>query len=90
MAKTLAILSLLWCLVPGAFSAAGPRITFDAVEHDFGDVMHGDSPSAEMNLTNSGDAVLVLGRIDSSCGCAKGVRGIKEIAPEPQAKSSRK
>lgn len=87
MAKALVIVGLLWCLLPAALSAAaGPRIWFEAVEHDFGDVMHGESPSVELNLTNKGDSVLVLGKIDSSCGCAKGVRGSKEIAPGSSSK----
>ncbi len=81
MTKALTILGALWCLLPAVLSEAGPRISFDAVEHDFGEVMHGESPSVELNVTNTGDAVLVLGRIDSSCGCAKGVRGSKDIAP---------
>ncbi len=86
MTKALVILGALWCLLPSGMSAAGPRISFDAVEHDFGEVMHGESPSVELKLTNTGDAVLVLGRIDSSCGCAKGVRGSKDIAPGASSK----
>jgi hypothetical protein len=82
MAKALVIFGLLWSLLPTVLSAAaGPRIWFDAVEHDFGDVMYGESPSVELKLTNKGDGVLILGGIYSSCGCAKGLRGNKEIAP---------
>jgi hypothetical protein len=87
MAKALVILGLLCCLLSAALpAAAGPRISFEAVEHDFGNVLHGDSPSVELNLTNNGDTALILGRIDSSCGCAKGVRGSKEVAPGASSK----
>jgi Protein of unknown function (DUF1573) len=87
MAKVLIIFGLFWSLLPTVLSAAaGPRIWFDAVEHDFGDVRYGESPSVELNLTNKGDGVLILGRIDSSCGCAKGLRGNKEIAPGGSSK----
>ncbi len=87
MAKTLVILTLWWSLLPTVLSAAaGPRIWFETAEYDFGDVVHGESPSVELNLTNKGDEVLVLGKIDSSCGCAKGVRGTKEIAPGESSK----
>ncbi len=87
MARALVIFALLWSLLPPVLSAgAGPRIWFEAAEHDFGDVMYGESPSVELNLTNKGDGVLVLGRIESSCGCAKGVRGNKEIAPGASSK----
>ena len=57
MTKALTILGALWCLLPAVLSEAGPRINFDAVEHDFGEVMHGESPSVELNVTNTGDAV---------------------------------
>jgi hypothetical protein len=86
MVKALVILGLLWAaLGPGSGSAA-PTIWFEAMEHDFGDVIHGEAPSVELNLTNKGDGVLVLGKIDSSCGCAKGLRGDKEIAPGASSK----
>ncbi|MGB6066041.1 MAG: DUF1573 domain-containing protein [Desulfomonilaceae bacterium] len=61
-------------------------MSFDTVERNFGDVIHGESPSVELQVTNTGDAVLVLGRIDSYCGCAKGVRGSKDIAPGTSSK----
>ncbi len=86
MTKALVILGALWWLLPSGMSAAGPRISFDTVERNFGDVIHGESPSVELQVTNTGDAVLVLGRIDSSCGCAKGVRGSKDIAPGTSSK----
>jgi hypothetical protein len=86
MAKSLVILCLSWSLLPTVLSAAGPRIWFEMVKHDFGDVMYGESPSVELKLTNKGDGVLVVGKIDSSCGCAKGLRGNKEIAPGGSSK----
>lgn len=87
MVKAFVILALLWVWLPNVLStAAGPRIWFETVEQHFGDVLHGDSPSVELTLSNKGDAVLVLGKIDSSCGCAKGVRGSKEIAPGDSSK----
>lgn len=87
MAKAWVILWLFWSLLPTVLSmAAGPRMLFETVEHDFGDVIHGESPSVELNLTNRGDGVLVLGEIDSSCGCAKGLRGNREIAPGESSK----
>lgn len=62
-------------------AGTGPKIAFSELEHDFGDVRCGDSPSVELTCTNKGDEVLILEQLESSCGCAKAIRGDRKIAP---------
>ncbi len=82
-----AVVLLLLCLIPGVQSAgAGPRISFSELEHDFGDVRHGQCPETEFTCTNTGDHTLVLERIGSSCGCAKAMRGSRTIPPGASSK----
>jgi hypothetical protein len=82
MLKKIAFLGLLLLVLPISVSAGiGPRITLAESEHDFGDVIHGETPSAEISVTNTGDANLILKKIGSSCGCAKAIRGSRRIAP---------
>ncbi|AFM26862.1 DUF1573 domain-containing protein [Desulfomonile tiedjei] len=81
------LIGLLLSLVPTFLPAGtGPKIGFSELEHDFGDVRYGDSPSVELTCTNTGDDILILGRIESSCGCAKGIRGNLRIAPGSSSK----
>lgn len=82
MTKKIVLLGLFVLVLPAVVSAGiGPRISLSEVEHDFGDVMHGGSPTAEITVTNTGDEVLVLERIGSSCGCAKALRGSPQVTP---------
>jgi len=81
------IFGALLSLAPLAVLAgAGPQITFQTQVHDFGDVIHGQSPSAEVTFTNTGDELLVVEKIMSSCGCAKAVRGSQRVTPGESSK----
>ena len=56
----------------GSSSAAkttGPRITFESVLHDFGDIGPTTSHKCEFKFTNTGDEILNIGRIKATCGC---------------------
>lgn len=46
-----------------------PVLTFDKMEHDFGEVEARKNVETEFNYTNTGDAPLVITDIKSSCGC---------------------
>jgi len=82
MVKRMVVLGLVLLLLPMPLIAqTGPKISFQSMEHDFGDVKYGDSPSVELTFTNIGDEELILGGIDSSCGCARAIRGSDKIAP---------
>ena len=89
MKRTITALGLLLVLLslPGPlFAGSGPRISFAEREHDFGDVIHGQAPSTELTFANTGDALLVIEEIESSCGCAKAVRGSREVPPGAESR----
>ncbi len=46
-----------------------PVITFDKMEHDFGEIEAKTEVETEFNYTNTGNAPLVITDIKSSCGC---------------------
>ncbi|HEY5687573.1 MAG TPA: DUF1573 domain-containing protein [Yeosuana sp.] len=52
-----------------ANSSKFPVITFDKMEHDFGEIEAKTPVETEFNYTNTGDAPLVITDIKSSCGC---------------------
>ncbi len=52
-----------------AISSKFPVITFDKMEHDFGEIEAKTAVETEFNYTNTGDAPLVITDIKSSCGC---------------------
>lgn len=79
--KTLAALFMLIGFVPVAFCENGPKISFDSLNHDFGEVIHGTSPIATFQVTNVGDEPLVIEKVRSSCGCARAIKGKRELGP---------
>lgn len=46
-----------------------PAITWDKVEHDFGDLKQGEKVETIFTLTNSGEGDLVITGAKGSCGC---------------------
>jgi len=46
-----------------------PVISFDKMEHDFGEIMNGTPVETVFSYTNTGDAPLVVTNIKSTCGC---------------------
>ena len=82
MQKRLFVLGLMTLVFPAIVLAkAGPTIHFKSLEHDFGKVHHGESPSVQMVITNTGDEILNIGRLRSSCDCAHAIVGGRKIAP---------
>jgi beta-lactamase regulating signal transducer with metallopeptidase domain len=59
----------------------GPRITFESETHDFGQVSPGSKSAGEFKFTNTGDAVLKVKKIKTSCGCTVARLTKKEYAP---------
>jgi hypothetical protein len=66
--------------------AAGPRIKFQRLSHDYGKVFSGQTVSAEFEFSNDGTGVLKIEGLTSSCGCTKAVEGSKEISPSGAGK----
>ncbi len=64
-----------------AGAGRGPRIAVDKLTYSYGKIPYGDVVSKEFTVTNTGDEVLVIDKLRSSCGCAKAVKGETEIKP---------
>lgn len=68
-------------LTATSLAAHGPKISFDRLSHDFGEVIHGTSPVVAFQVTNTGDEPLIIEKVRSSCGCARAIKGKRELAP---------
>lgn len=87
MIRSALVFGVLMSLVPTLLYAdTGPKIVFEKLDHDFGDVPYGESPSVEITCTNVGDALLTIDKIESSCGCARAIRGSQQLAPGSSTK----
>ena len=42
---------------------------FDTTVFDFGTILQGEQVSSEFKFTNTGDADLIISKIETSCGC---------------------
>ncbi|QCR21734.1 DUF1573 domain-containing protein [Pontibacter sp. SGAir0037] len=54
---------------PQAQAKAGAAITFEATEHNFGDITQGDVVEHTFTFKNTGNQPLVIERVDVTCGC---------------------
>ena len=63
-----AVLTLLF-LPAAAF--AGPKISFDSEVHPFAEVEAGTVISASFDVTNTGDAELIISEVKVTCDCTE-------------------
>jgi hypothetical protein len=61
--------------------ADGPRITFEKLTHNFGEISPGTKNPCEFKFTNTGNALLKIGKIRCSCGCTVPTLAKKDYAP---------
>lgn len=54
---------------PQVQATNGPGLTFEATEHNFGDIKQGDVVEHTFKFTNTGTQPLVIERVDVTCGC---------------------
>lgn len=68
---------------PSRLSASrlSPRITFEKLMHDFGDIGPGTSHLCEFEFTNTGDGILRIGEIGKTCGCTPFSLAKRDYAP---------
>jgi len=60
---------------------AGPRIQFAAPIYDFGKVVWGDVVRHDFFFTNTGNGLLVIKDVRSTCGCASATNTTREVQP---------
>jgi len=58
-----------------------PVIEFDKVEHDFGTIANGTPVETTFTYTNTGNSMLVVSNIKSTCGCTVPSNWTKQVAP---------
>ncbi len=58
-----------------------PVISFDKKEHDFGTIENGTPVETTFKYTNTGNSMLVVSNIKSTCGCTVPSNWTKEVAP---------
>lgn len=56
-------------VAPRSVAAAGPQMSFDRIEHDYGTLWEGESRTTTFRFRNTGDQPLVIRTIKPSCGC---------------------
>jgi hypothetical protein len=54
---------------PQSQAKTGPAITFEATEHNFGEITQGDVVEHTFTFTNTGTQPLIIDRVDVTCGC---------------------
>ena len=58
-----------------------PMISFDKEVHDFGTIENGTPVETIFKYTNTGNSMLVVSNIKSTCGCTVPKNWTKEVAP---------
>lgn len=58
-----------------------PVLELDKVEHDFGTIKDGTPVETIFKYTNTGNSMLVVSNIKSTCGCTVPSNYTKEVAP---------
>lgn len=66
---------------PASSPVGGPRLVVEKSVWDFGTVWSGDPCSTTIRLTNGGDALLKIEKVDSSCGCTVPKPAKTELQP---------
>lgn len=66
---------------PGAESTNTTEMTFETMDHNFGDIMEGQSVEKTYEFTNSGKNQLLIDRCDVTCGCTVPSFPKEPIAP---------
>lgn len=66
---------------PQAEEKTGPRVRFEKIYHNFGDVGPSSTNLCEFNFTNTGDSILKITRVSKTCGCTPFTLAKKEYAP---------
>jgi hypothetical protein len=59
----------------------GPVITFETTEHDFGNVGPGSAHTFHYKFKNTGDAMLTISNVQSTCSCTVPALEKKDYAP---------
>ena len=62
-------------------SSAQPAIDVETIELDLGDVPNGEIAARDVAVRNTGDAILVIEAISTSCGCTTATLEPMQLGP---------
>ncbi|MBZ0181252.1 MAG: DUF1573 domain-containing protein [Melioribacteraceae bacterium] len=79
MTKILFLLSFLFVTING--QVVGPKLSVPEKSFDFGDINEGDVVKHTFTIYNTGDDLLVIKDVKSSCGCTAALPDKKELKP---------
>lgn len=79
MTKILLLLSFLFVTING--QVVGPKLSVPEKSFDFGDINEGDVVKHTFTIYNTGDDLLVIKDVKSSCGCTAALPDKKELKP---------
>jgi len=79
--RYLVCLVVLWGVVSSGLCLAAPVFSVDGDKFDFGEVLQGEKVPHVFTFVNSGDEVLQIDRVRSSCGCTAVLLSEKTIPP---------
>ena len=68
-------------LLAGDTSTHTPRVRFDQPHHDFGEVEAGEEVEHTFTFRNTGEGVLAIKKVLTSCGCTGAVVSDREVPP---------
>lgn len=75
-----ALLSVLLLLFP-VLCFAAPKLTPETLDYDFGAIVQGETVEYSFRFQNSGDEVLEIGQVRTSCGCTAALLSARRLAP---------
>ena len=78
--------AVLLFVAAAAAQAGKPKAVFKETSHDFGKVKQGDVVTHEFTFTNAGGAVLVVDKVETTCGCTAALVSEKKIAAGKQGR----
>lgn len=79
MRKILQLLLILLFIPLPVFAV--PDVSTEVLEYDFGEVPQGDKVNYTFRFRNSGDEILEISSVSSSCGCTAALLSSKRISP---------
>lgn len=82
----LLVISLTWLPLPAPAQSGAAKVEFKEISRDFGRIKQGEVVSHEFTFRNSGNAVLVIKNVSTSCGCTAALVSRKEILPGQEGK----
>jgi len=81
MLRFMMMFMVFWGLFFPCSGWSAPSLVVEKTHHNFGDIVQGDQVDFTYRFQNSGDEVLEIDHLRSSCGCTAALLSARRIAP---------